>query len=319
MYALNMMRIALELALHNDVYESTASKFFEHFLLIAEAMTDMGGEGTGLWNERDEFYYDQLDLPDGRRIPLTIRSIVGLVPMFAVEVIEPNILQRLPDFARRMNWVLAKRPDLARLVSRWNEGGVKDRKLLSLLRGHRMKALLRRVLDEAEFLSPFGVRSMSKAHREKPFELNELGASFTVRYDPADSTSGMFGGNSNWRGPVWMPMNYLIIEAIRRFHAYYGDDFLVEYPTNSGNSVTLAAIADALEDRLLSLFTPDAAGRRPIFGGETRIEQNSTFDDLLLFHEFFDGDTGRGLGAAHQTGWTALVLNMLSDRARRAS
>ena len=257
MYALNMMRIALELALHNDVYESTASKFFEHFLLIAEAMTDMGGEGFGLWDEEDEFYYDEVDMPGGGMLPLRVRSMVGLVPLFAVEVIEPSVLQRLPDFARRLNWLLENRPHLARLVSRWDEGGVGDRKLLSLLRGHRMKALLRRMLDEAEFLSPYGVRSLSKAHRDQPYVLNEFGASFTVRYDPADSTSNMFGGNSNWRGPVWMPMNYLIIEALRRFHTYYGDDFLVEFPTGSGDD------ADARGHRR----RPAGAADRPVHQG----------------------------------------------------
>lgn len=321
MYALNMMRIALELALHNDVYESTASKFFEHFLLIAEAMTDMGGsggdgQGFGLWDEIDAFYYDEVDIPGGGMLPLRVRSMVGLVPLFAVEVIEPSVLQRLPDFARRLNWVLENRPHLARLVSRWTEGGVKDRKLLSLLRGHRMKALLRRMLDEAEFLSPYGVRSLSKVHRDAPYVLNELGASFTVRYDPADSTSNMFGGNSNWRGPVWMPMNYLIVEALRRFHTYYGDDFRVEYPTGSGAMLTLSAIADALEDRLIALFAKDETGRRPTFGTRPPIAPAPGAEEPLLFHEFFDGDTGRGLGAAHQTGWTALIINLLRDRAR---
>ncbi|MGU3538189.1 MGH1-like glycoside hydrolase domain-containing protein [Methylobacterium sp. A54F] len=316
MYALNMMRIALELALHNDVYESTASKFFEHFLLIAEAMTDMGGEGFGLWDEQDEFYYDEVDMPDGRMVSLRVRSIVGLVPLFAVEVIEPTVLQRLPDFARRLNWVLQNRPHLARLVSRWNEGGVGDRKLLSLLRGHRMKALLRRMLDEAEFLSEHGVRSLSKAHQAQPFVLDAFGASFSVNYDPADSTSNMFGGNSNWRGPVWMPMNYLIVEALRRFHTYYGDDFLVEYPTGSDRHLTLDAIADALEDRLIGLFTRDAAGRRPYHGAQAPAHGSP---DELLFHEFFDGDTGRGLGASHQTGWTALIMNLLLHQAGRGS
>jgi len=315
LYALNMMRIALELALHNDVYESTASKFFEHFLLIAEAMTDMGGEGFGLWDEDDEFYYDEVDIPGAGLLPLRVRSMVGLVPLFAVEVIEPSVLQRLPDFARRLNWLLENRPHLARLVSRWDEGGVKDRKLLSLLRGHRMKALLRRMLDEAEFLSPFGVRSLSKAHRDQPYALNEFGASFTVRYDPADSTSNMFGGNSNWRGPVWMPMNYLIIEALRRFDTYYGDDFRVEFPTGSGAMHTLAAIADALQDRLIALFTKDVAGGRPYLGGRAPIPAAPGVEEALLFHEFFDGDTGRGLGASHQTGWTALILNLLHNRA----
>ena len=200
MFALNMMRIALELAVHNDVYESTASKFFEHFLLITEAMADMDGAGSGLWDPHDEFYYDKLNTSDGRLIPLRVRSIVGLVPLFAVEVIEPAMMQRLPDFARRLRWVLERRPDLAKLVSRWNEGGVDDRKLLSLLRGHRMKAILARMLDENEFLSPHGIRSLSKVHKDEPYILNEMGASFTVRYDPGESTSNMFGGNSNWRG-----------------------------------------------------------------------------------------------------------------------
>ena len=317
MYALNMMRIALELALHNDVYESTASKFFEHFLGIAEATTDMGGEGVGLWDEQDEFYYDAVDMPDGHMIPLRARSMVGLVPLFAVEVIEPGMLQRLPDFARRLNWVLQNRPHLAELVSRWNVGGEGDRKLLSLLRGHRMKALLKRMLDESEFLSPHGVRSLSKAHRDAPYSLHAFGASFTVRYDPAASTSNMFGGNSNWRGPVWMPVNYLIIEALRRFHTYYGDDFLVEYPTGSGHQLNLDAIADALEDRLIALFEKDAQGGRPIFGEAGRRWPQGD-EDPLLFHEFFDGDTGEGLGASHQTGWTALIMNLLLHRARRA-
>ncbi|MFD0937832.1 glucosidase, partial [Methylobacterium trifolii] len=319
MYALNMMRIALELALHNDVYESTASKFFEHFLGIAEAMTDMGGEGVGLWDEEDQFYYDEVDMPGGQMLPLRVRSMVGLVPLFAVEVIDPKMLQRLPDFARRMNWVLENRPHLAQLVSRWNEGGEGDRKLLSLLRGHRMKALLTRMLDETEFLSPYGVRSLSKAHKDAPFHLDAFGASFSVRYDPADSTSNMFGGNSNWRGPVWMPMNYLIVEALRRFHTYYGDDFLIEYPTGSGTSLTLDAIADALEERLIGLFTKDADGRRPAFGNAPRRHAETDPEEALLFHEFFDGDTGRGLGASHQTGWTALILNLLHHRAKRAN
>jgi hypothetical protein len=318
MYALNMMRIALELALDNQVYESTASKFFEHFLFIAEAMTDMGGEGFGLWDDEDEFYYDEVDMPGGEMVPLRVRSIVGLVPLFAVEVIEADVLERLPDFARRMNWVLENRPQLTKLVSRWTEGGVRDRKLLSLLRGHRMTALLRRMLDEAEFLSSYGIRSLSKAHRDRPYTLEAFGGSFEVRYDPAESTSNMFGGNSNWRGPVWMPMNYLLVEAIRRFHAYYGDDFRVEYPTGSGDRHTLAAIADALEDRLIALFSKDRSGHRPCFGEAAGYAAPSRCRGHMLFHEFFDGDTGRGLGASHQTGWTALILNLLHRRAVRS-
>jgi hypothetical protein len=229
------------------------------------------------------------------------------------------VLQRLPDFARRMNWVLENRPQLTKLVSRWTQGGVRDRKLLSLLRGHRMKALLRRLLDEAEFLSPFGIRSLSRVYRDRPYTFEAFGGSFSVRYDPAESTSNMFGGNSNWRGPVWMPMNYLLVEAIRRFHAYYGDDFLIEYPTGSGVERTLSAIADALEERLIALFARDRSGKRPCFGEGAGYAAPSRCDENLLFHEFFDGDTGRGLGASHQTGWTALIMNLLHSRSVRGS
>ena len=319
MYALNLMRIALELALSNPVYEDIATKFFEHFLLIAEAMTDMGGEGFGLWDERDEFYYDELDLPDGRMIPLRVRSLVGLAPLFAVEVIEPETLERLPDFARRLRWTLKNRPELAALVSYWQVPGAGDRRLLSLLRGHRMKTLLRRMLDEAEFLSDHGVRSVSRAHKDHPYVLEGFGDPLSVGYEPADSDSGLFGGNSNWRGPVWMPMNYLLIESLRRFHAFYGDEFKVEYPTGSGRFATLAAIADALSARLVGLFRRDEAGRRPALGPDERLQRDPHFRDHVLFHEYFDGDTGRGLGASHQTGWTGLVANLVADAGGRPS
>ncbi len=314
MYALNLMRIALELALHNPVYEDIATKFFEHFLLVAEAMTDMAGEGFGLWDEEDGFFYDELELPDGRVVPLRLRSIVGLVPLFAVEVIEPETLERLPDFAGRLRWVLENRPELARLVSRWQEPGAGDRKLLSLLRGHRMKALLRRMLDESEFLSPHGVRSLSRVYRDTPYCLPGFGDPLTVSYAPGEAETGLFGGNSNWRGPVWMPMNFLVVEALRRFHGYYGEDFRVECPTGSGRLLSLDGVADELGRRLGSLFLRDGAGSRPCFGSRRTPDADPAADERLLFHEYFDGDTGRGLGASHQTGWTGLVANLLLPR-----
>src|SRR6185295_6441763 len=231
MYSLNLMRIALELALHNKVYENIATKFFEHFLHIAEAMNNIGDEGIGLWCDTDEFYYDMLNLPDGRMTALKVRSLVGLIPLFAVETIEPEMLEQLPEFAGRLRWFLNYRPDLARLVSRWEEKGAGERHLLSLLRGHRMKCLLRRMLDETEFLGDYGVRAISKIHEQKPYRLECGGMIHEVHYWPAESQNGLFGGNSNWRGPIWMPMNYLLIESLQKFHHYYGDDFKVECPT----------------------------------------------------------------------------------------
>jgi hypothetical protein len=316
MYCLNLMRIALELALHNRVYEDIASKFFEHFLHIAEAMTSIGGDGrgVGLWDEEDEFYYDALSLPDGRTVELKVRSMVGLIPLFAVETLEPELLERLPDFGRRLRWFLKHRPNLCKLVSRWQEPGRGERRLLSLLRGHRMKRLLKRVLDETEFLSAYGVRALSRRHGEEPYTFWAGGVAHTVRYVPAESDSGLFGGNSNWRGPVWFPVNYLIIESLQKFHHYYGDDFKVECPTGSGRYMTIREVADELSRRLTGLFLRGADGRRPVFGRHEKFQADPHFRDHLLFHEYFDGDTGRGLGASHQTGWTGLVAKLLQPR-----
>jgi hypothetical protein len=316
MYSLNLLRIALELALHNPVYEDVASKFFEHFLHIAEAMAGFCGRGLGLWDEKDGFYYDRLILPDGRTETLRVRSMVGLIPMFAVETLEPEMLAKLPGFTRRMEWLLNNRPDLAELVSRWTEPGLGDRKLLSLLRGHRMKKLLKRMLDESEFLSAYGVRSMSKFHEANPYVFRVDGHEQTVKYVPGESDSWMFGGNSNWRGPIWFPMNFLIIESLQRFHHYYGNDFKVEHPTGSGTMRTLEEVAADLTDRLNTLFLRGGDGRRPVFGDIAKMQHDPHFRDHLLFYEFFDGDTGRGLGASHQTGWTALVMKFLQPRER---
>ena len=313
MYTLNLMRIALELAAGDHVYEDIATKFFEHFLLIAEAMTRLGEARFGLWDETDEFYYDVLQMPNGASVPLRVRSIVGLIPLFAVEVLEGRLLARLPEFSKRLRWVFEHRPELARLVSHWLDESDEERHLLSLLRGHRMKCLLRRALDESEFLSDFGVRSLSKDHRQHPFEFVVGGREFSVGYVPGDSDTRIFGGNSNWRGPIWLPLNYLLIESLDRFHSYYGDDFKIECPTGSGRLLTLAEIADELGRRLCRLFLPDATGARPLFGGDHRFA-GPDFRDHLPFHEYFHGDSGRGLGASHQTGWTGLIAPLLARR-----
>ncbi|SCZ68406.1 MGH1-like glycoside hydrolase domain-containing protein [Thiohalomonas denitrificans] len=311
MYTLNLMRIALELAQYNRVYDDLATKFFEHFLYIAEAMNNIGDQGIGLWDEEDQFFYDVLRLPDGTMRPLKLRSIVGLIPLFAVEILEPELLDRLPDFKRRLNWFLKYRPDLASLVSHWNEPGRGDVRLLSLLREHRMKHLLRRMLDEREFLSDYGIRSLSRAHADAPYVFGCMGTQMKVQYEPGESLSTMFGGNSNWRGPVWFPINYLLIVALRRFAEYYGPEFRIECPTGSGNRLSIDAIADQLAERLLRLFRRGPDGRRPIYGDHEKLQTDPHFRDHLLFHEYFHGDTGRGLGASHQTGWTALVANLI--------
>ncbi|HWD59631.1 MAG TPA: glucosidase [Stellaceae bacterium] len=313
MYTLNLMRIALELAGRDHVYEDIATKFFEHFLLIAEAMTNMGGDGVGLWDEADEFYYDVLNFPGGDPIPMRVRSMVGLIPLFAVEVLEGTTVARLPEFRTRLHWVLDKRPELARLVSRWLDQGTEERQLLSLLRGHRMKCLLRRMLDESEFLSDYGIRSISKYHERHPFVLQHDGSHFGIGYVPGESISGVFGGNSNWRGPIWMPVNFLLIESLYRFHSYYGDDFRVEYPVGSGSHLNLAEVANELARRLCRLFLRGPDGRRPVLGPPPP-PGRPDFQDYPLFYEYFHGDTGRGCGAAHQTGWTALVALLLQAK-----
>jgi hypothetical protein len=311
MYALNLMRISLELARQNPVYQEIASKFFEHFLYIVEAMTKVGDGAFNLWDEGDGFYYDVLHTPDGQRTKLKVRSIVGLIPLFAVEVLDDELLQELPEFSRRLHWLLANRPHLAELVSRWQEPGKGERHRLSLLRSHRLKCLLARMLDETEFLSDYGIRALSRYHLAHPYEFPTAAANFTVTYLPGESDSSMFGGNSNWRGPIWFPINYLIIESLQRFYAYYGDAFQVEYPTGSGQLHTLQEIAAALAGRLSQLFLRDAAGHRPAHGLNEQVQHDPHFRDYLQFYEYFHGDTGHGLGASHQTGWTGLLVRLL--------
>ena len=314
MYCLNLMRIALELAEHNDTYEDIASKFFEHFLHIANAMTKVGG--GGLWDEEDAFFYDWIHLPDAPRpVPLRVRSLVGLIPLFAVEVLDTGRMTRHPGFQKRLEWLLNARPDLADLVSHWEvERGTGRRRLLSLLRGYRMKSLLRRLLDEREFLSPYGIRALSRIHLEEPFRFEHGGREYVVRYVPGESDSTIFGGNSNWRGPVWIPVNFLIIESLQRFHHYYGPEFRVECPTGSGRLMTLLEVSEELTRRLVSLFTPDASGLRPIYGGQMKLQRDPHFRDYVWFYEYFHGDTGRGIGASHQTGWTGLIAKLLQPR-----
>jgi hypothetical protein len=319
MYALNLMRIALELAQHNHVYEDIATKFFEHFLHIAEAMSNIGQRGVGLWDDDDKFFYDVLHLPDGAMTPLKVRSMVGLIPLFAVEVLDDYAFRNMPEFTRRLRWFLDYRPDLAALVSRWNDPNSEERHLLSLLRGHRIKRLLARMLDESEFLSEYGVRAVSKRHQSEPFVFEHEGNRFSIGYVPGEAISNLFGGNSNWRGPIWMPVNYLLIESLQRFHRYYGDDFKVECPTGSGRYMSLHEVAIELSQRLSRLFLKDNTGRRAVFGDSERHRNDPAFRDHVLFYEYFHGDTGRGIGASHQTGWTGLVAMLLADVARDAA
>ncbi len=313
--------MALELATTDIAYEDVATKFFEHFMYIARAMNNIGdltGDvGIDLWDDQDEFFYDvmhyQADNGTTVNMRLRVRSMVGLIPLFAVETLEPELLNLLPRFKRRMEWFLNYRPDLANLVSHWEVPGEGSRRLLGLLRGHRMKRVLSRMLDPDEFLSEHGVRALSKYHAEHPYGLNLDGVAYTVIYQPAESRTGLFGGNSNWRGPVWMPVNYLIIESLQKFHHYYGDDFRVEHPTGSGHYLSLNEIAIDLSKRLNALFLRDEHGQRPIYGDDKRFQHDPHWRDYVLFHEYFNGDTGEGLGASHQTGWTALVAKLIQQ------
>jgi Glycosyl hydrolase family 63 C-terminal domain len=315
MYALNLMRIALELSEHNHVYEDIASKFFEHFLNIAEAMSCMVSDSVGLWDDEDKFFYDVLCLPNNQRMILRIRSMVGLIPLFAVETLEPELLDRLPGFRRRLEWFLMHRPDLASLVSHWQSPGRGERRLLSLLRGHRMKKLLKRMLDETEFLSDYGIRALSKAHLEQPFQLQLGSFDQSVRYTPGESDSRQFGGNSNWRGPIWFPLNFLIIESLQKFHHYYGSDFKVECPTGSGHFATLDEVATELSHRLSRIFLKDNKGERPVLRHQPQLQSDPNYQDCIPFYEYFHGDTGRGVGASHQSGWTSLIAKLLTPRA----
>ncbi|MEO8471188.1 MAG: glucosidase [Chryseolinea sp.] len=316
MFTLNMLRMSLELAKENPTYQSLATKFFEHFLYIAGAMAN---EGLDLWDDEDEFFYDVLHTPDDKRTMMRIRSMVGLIPMFAVEVLDQELFDSMPEFTERLKWFLQNRPDLANLISRWEEKGKGERHLLSLLRGHRMKMLLKRMLDEKEFLSPYGIRALSRYHLEHPYKMYANGNEFTVKYTPAEGETSLFGGNSNWRGPIWFPPNYLLIESLQRFHHYYGDDFKVEHPTGSGNFHTLREIADDLSRRMVNIFKRNEKGERPVFGDYKKFQQDEHFKDHIWFFEYFHGDNGRGVGAMHQTGWTGLIAKLIQPRTKKQS
>jgi hypothetical protein len=311
-YALNMLAIAVELAQTQPVYEDIAEKFFEHFLIIADAMNSQREDDPGLWDEQDEFYYDQLFL-DGQRIPLQVRSIVGITPIFAVETITARTLEALPNLHRRIEWFLRNRPELAENVARIDLGGMRERRLLAIVNPDRLRSILRRVFDPKEFLSPNGIRMLSAAHRRTPYVLRVRGREWRCDYEPAESTSGLFGGNSNWRGPVWMPLNFLLIEALQKFHYYLGDQYQIEFPTGSGHMMSLWEISLELQRRLIGLFRRGPDGRRPFNGSVDVFQNDPHWRDQILFHEYFNGDTGEGLGASHQTGWTALVAKMIQQ------
>jgi hypothetical protein len=318
MYCLNMLAIAMELARENPAYEDVASKFWEHFLYIANAMNDRDDDGSSLWDEEDGFFYDLLHLPNGSRHPLKVRSMVGLIPLFAVETLEPYMLDRLPGFKRRLEWFIENRPDLIQHVACMRTPGEGARRLLAVVWPDRLRRVLQTMFDESEFLSPYGIRALSRHHLDKPYVLNIDGRDHRVDYEPAESTSGLFGGNSNWRGPIWLPVNFLLIESLQKFHHYLGDGFRVEFPTGSGQTVTLAEAAALLSRRLASIFLPDPEGKRPAFGTNDLFQADQHWRNLVMFHEYFHGDTGAGVGASHQTGWTALVAKLLQQSGGRS-
>ena len=314
-YCLTMLSIALELAQTRPAYEDMASKFFEHFVAICESVNTLGG--NGLWDEEDGFYYDQLKI-DGRTIPLKTRSLVGLLPMVAVEILDEETILSLKGFRRRMEWFLHYRPDLSRLITIDNKSGRMHR-LLAVPTQERLRRILKYLLDENEFFSPYGIRSLSKIHATQPYIFRADSQEYRVEYEPGEGNTHLFGGNSNWRGPVWFPINYLIVEALERYHHFYGDDFKVECPTGSGVLKNLREVADELSRRLIRIFLPDSTGNRPCHGDEKIYASDPHWKDLILFYEYFHGDTGRGCGANHQTGWTALVARLIISQARRAS
>jgi hypothetical protein len=312
MYSLNLLAIAIELAEEDSAYEDVASKFWEHFLYIADAINHLGSTGEKMWDEEDGFFYDVLHL-NGRHIPLKVRSMVGLIPLFAVETLEPADLNRMPGFKRRMEWFINNRPDLTSNIASMHQPGEGERRLLSIVTPEQLRRVLRIMLDEAEFLSAYGVRALSRTHLERPYEFWVGGAVHRVQYEPADSTSGLFGGNSNWRGPIWFPVNFLLIESLQKFHHYLGDSYTVEFPSGSGRFLTLWDVAAELSRRLTHIFLTGPDSRRPVHGTAAIYRDDPHFRDLVLFYEYFHGDNGSGAGASHQTGWTGLVAKLLQQ------
>jgi len=313
MYCLNMLAIAGELAREDPAYEDVASKFFEHFVYIARAMNNLGGEGISLWDEEDGFYYDVLHLPNGQTSFLKVRSLVGLIPLLAVETLEPEIVDMFPGFKRRMQWFLDNTPECPQHLEMTQRSPRGIRRLLSLVNRSQLGRVLRYMLDESEFFSPHGIRSISRYHKQHPYMIEANGMHSRVDYEPAESTTGLFGGNSNWRGPVWFPINFLLIEALQKFHHYYGNDLTIECPTGSGKYMNLWEVAAELSHRLTRIFLRDARGRRPVFGGIEKFQTDPHWRDYILFNEYFHGDNGAGLGAGHQTGWTGVVAKLIEQ------
>jgi hypothetical protein len=312
MYCLNMLSIALELARDNRAYEDVASKFFEHFVYICRAMNNIGGEKIELWNREDGFFYDVLHLPDGHTCPLKVRSLVGLIPLFAVETLDSELIDKLPRFKHRMQWFIENRPDFSAHVETHSQDG-EVRRFLSLVNPSRLKSVLRYMLDEEEFLSPYGIRALSRYHKDHPYVLSIMGRDYRVDYEPAESSTGLFGGNSNWRGPIWFPVNYLLIESLQKFHYFLGDEYKVECPVRSGQLVPLNEVASEISRRLTHIFLRDNTGRRPVYGSTRKFQDDPFWRDAILFYEYFHGDNGAGVGASHQTGWTGLVAKLIQQ------
>jgi len=313
MYCLNMLTIALELAQENLDYSDIASKFFEHFVYIAHAMNDMGADGLELWDEQDGFYYDVLHRGDGTHIPLQVRSMVGLIPLFAISILDSSLIDRLPSFKRRMEWFINNWEQTGNHIETTQETGQGENLLLAIVNRQKLGRILSTMLDESEFLSNYGLRALSRYHKDHPYTLELGGMTYSVDYEPAESTTGLFGGNSNWRGPIWFPLNYLVIHALQTFYSFYGNDFTIEFPTGSGKQMTLQQVSIELSQRLAHIFLRDEQGRRAVHGGVEKFQQDPHWRDLLLFYEYFHGDNGAGIGANHQTGWTGLVACLLQE------
>ncbi|MCU1341634.1 MAG: uncharacterized protein JWN92_1057, partial [Candidatus Acidoferrum typicum] len=313
MYCLNMLAMALELAREDPAYEDVASKFFEHFVHIAHAINFHGAEGMALWDEEDGFFYDAIHLPSGEQHYLKVRSMVGLIPLFAVETLEPETIARLPGFQRRMQWFLDNMPGFASRVDASQTSANGPRRLLSLVDRNQLVRILGYMVDKEEFYSPHGIRALSKFHAAHPYILAVNGSEYRVDYEPAESQSGVFGGNSNWRGPIWFPMNFLMIESLQKFHHYYGDGFRVECPSGSGQQMSLWDVGAEISRSLTRIFLRDDKGQRAVYGSLEKFQNDPWWRDLILFHEYFHGDTGAGLGASHQTGWTGLVAKLLEQ------
>jgi Mannosylglycerate hydrolase MGH1-like glycoside hydrolase domain/Glycosyl hydrolase family 63 C-terminal domain len=319
MYCLNLLAIAMELASEDPAYEDVASKFWEHFLYIANAINHLGSDGTGMWSDEDGFFYDVLHMPDDGHVPLKVRSMVGLIPLFAVETIEPQICDKLEGFKRRLEWFVEHRKDLTHNVACMHSPGEGDRRLLSIVDSEQLREILRIMLDEREFLSPYGIRAISRIHHEQPYVLRANGMEYRVDYEPGESSTGLFGGNSNWRGPIWFPVNFLLIESLQKFHHYLGNDYKVECPTGSGQMMTLWEVAAELSRRMTRIFLKGPDGSRPVHGGNPLYREDPNWQDLVLFYEYFHGDNGSGVGASHQTGWTGVVAKLLQQSGERVA